>query len=108
VSVTAALLTLAAIWVATGLLTGLAMGRHGHDPFAWWLLGSLLGPLVVPLAVAALRWSQGSSRVLGEGAAARDRVDVLVGVDGSTHAAGALSAASSWSARDSAGSPWPG
>ena len=56
-SATTALLTLAAIWAGVGLLVALVMGRHGHDPFAWWLLGTMLGtmlgPLVVPLVAAA-------------------------------------------------------
>ena len=41
-SATTALFTLAGIGI--GLLLALVMGRHGHDPFAWWLLGTLLGP----------------------------------------------------------------
>ena len=52
---TTALLTLAATWIGIGVLLALLMGRHGHDPFAWWLLGTLLGPLALPLAVAAER-----------------------------------------------------
>jgi hypothetical protein len=39
-SATTALLTLGAIWFGVGLLFALVMGRHGHDPFAWWLLGT--------------------------------------------------------------------
>src|SRR6266508_3145829 len=49
-SATTALFVLAGAWVGAGLLVAFVMGRHGHDPFAWWLLGTVLGPLVVALA----------------------------------------------------------
>ncbi|HSO56490.1 MAG TPA: hypothetical protein VL330_27970 [Actinomycetes bacterium] len=52
-SATTAMFMLAGIWIGFGLLLALIMGRHGHDPFAWWLLGTLLGPLAVPLAVSS-------------------------------------------------------
>jgi hypothetical protein len=51
-SATTAMFTLAGIWIGIGLLLALVMGRHGHDPFAWWLLGTLLGPLAIPLALS--------------------------------------------------------
>jgi nucleotide-binding universal stress UspA family protein len=36
------------------LLVALVMGRYGHDPFAWWLLGTLLGPRLGRLALATV------------------------------------------------------
>ena len=58
------------------------MGRRGHAPFSWLVLGAVLGPLVVPLAFARA----GQARALPRAAAAgrwQGPVDVLVGVDGS-------------------------
>jgi nucleotide-binding universal stress UspA family protein len=89
-SATTALLTLAATWVGVGLLVALVMGRHGHDPFAWWLLGTILGPLVVPLVAAAEHRRADRARLLRAGVPGRGPVDVLVGVDGSPEAAAAL------------------
>jgi nucleotide-binding universal stress UspA family protein len=92
-SATPALLAVAAIWLSTGLLLGLAMGRHGYDPFAWWLLGTVLGPLAIPVALSAAHWPQDTPRVVQEGVAAAGPVDLLVGIDGSPQAAAALLAA---------------
>jgi nucleotide-binding universal stress UspA family protein len=91
-SATTALLTLAATWVGVGVLLALIMGRHGHDPFAWWLLGILLGPLALPLAVSADRQGERAWLVRAE-RPGRGPVDVLVGLDGSPEAAAALAAA---------------
>src|SRR5512133_656859 len=56
-SATTALGALAVIWVGIGLLLAWVMGRHGHDPFAWWLRGTLLGrwpcPWPFPSSAAA-------------------------------------------------------
>ena len=87
-----ALGALAATWVAVGLLLAVVMGRHGHDPFAWWLLGTVLGPLALPLAVAAQQRLRGRAWVVRSGRPGRGPVDVLVGLDGSAEAAAALAA----------------
>jgi nucleotide-binding universal stress UspA family protein len=71
-------------WLAIGLLTGLLMARRGHSWFAWTLLGTVLGPLVVPLVLLELRSEGGlRDRVLETGSAGTGNVDVLVGIDGS-------------------------
>jgi hypothetical protein len=44
-SATTLLLAAAAAWVAIGVTAGLAMGRRGHDPYSWLLLGVVFGPL---------------------------------------------------------------
>jgi nucleotide-binding universal stress UspA family protein len=94
VSVTTALLTLGATWLCAGLLLALVMGRHGHDPFPWWLIGSVLGPLALPLALSAKRRRLATaSRTVQAGVPGRGPVDVLVGIDGSPEAAAALTAA---------------
>jgi uncharacterized SAM-binding protein YcdF (DUF218 family) len=51
-SATSALLWVLALWLAIGVVAGLVMGRRGHDPFEWLLLGAMLGPLALPVAVA--------------------------------------------------------
>jgi nucleotide-binding universal stress UspA family protein len=89
-SATTALFVLAGTWVGAGLLVAFVMGRHGHDPFAWWLLGTVLGPLVVPMVVAAERRRADRARLVRAGVPGRGPVDVLVGVDGSPEAAAAL------------------
>ena len=89
-SATTAMFMLAGIWIGFGLLLALVMGRHGHDPFAWWLLGTLLGPLAVPLAVSSEgRQAERPERLRVE-VPGRGPVDVLVGLDGSPEAAAAL------------------
>jgi len=45
-------LIVVAVWAIVASTLALIMARRGHDPFVWWLLGAVLGPLAVPLAVA--------------------------------------------------------
>ncbi len=54
-SATAALAVVMAAWLAIGVVSGISMGRRGHDAFTWMLLGATLGPLVVPLALSTHR-----------------------------------------------------
>ena len=89
-SATTAMFILAGIWIGFGLVLALIMGRHGHDPFAWWLLGTLLGPVALPLAVSAERRQAEQAEQLRVGAPGRGPVDVLVGLDGSPEAGAAL------------------
>ncbi len=88
------LLGVALVWVALGFVLAVVMGRRGHDPFAWLVIGALLGPLAIALAVDASRHGEkGRPRVLtlmfsrGGGP-----VDVLAGVDGSPEGRAALGA----------------
>jgi hypothetical protein len=53
-SATTALALVMLIWSLIGVATGRIMDRRGHDRFTWWLLGTVLGPLVVPLALVTL------------------------------------------------------
>ena len=92
-SFTTFLLALACLWLFAGLGAGLVLGRRGHAPFTWVLLGAVLGPLVVPLAVVAIRDERkaGGARVSSRSKASTDHppsdaVDVLVGIDGSPQA----------------------
>jgi nucleotide-binding universal stress UspA family protein len=91
---TLALLIVGVGWLVIGVATGVVMGRRGHDPFAWLLVGVLLGPLALPPAVAAARHPDLTRpRRLLAGAPADGRVGLLVGIDGSAQAAAALDAA---------------
>jgi len=93
-SATVALAALALVLMCTGLVLAGVMGRRGHDPFGWWLLGTVLGPLALPLALSAERKRRSAVvRVLRQGTPGGGPVDVLVGIDGSPEAAAALMAA---------------
>jgi hypothetical protein len=38
-------------WVAIGVVSAVVMGRRGSARFSWLVLGVVLGPLVIPLAL---------------------------------------------------------
>ena len=81
------MLIVVAVFVLIGLVTAFVMGRNGHDPWMWGVLGALFGPLVIPLAVVGYRRDEGPAEIpLRSGAAAAGNVAVLVGVDGSPEA----------------------
>ena len=83
-----------AAWIVTGIVLGLVMGRRGHNAFGWLVIGSILGPLAVIIAlVLAHDEPQGASRTLVPAVRGQGPVDVLVGLDGSPEAANALHAA---------------
>jgi nucleotide-binding universal stress UspA family protein len=94
VSSTAFLSLLMATFVCIGFVLAIVMGRLGRSPFAWGLLGLLLGPIALLLAVAEVRneppwWT----RQVASGDPGRGPVDVLVGIDGSPESAAATTAA---------------
>jgi nucleotide-binding universal stress UspA family protein len=79
----------AALWVAVGTMTVvIVLHRHGHRESSWYLMGAVLGPLLIPLA---LERAQDPSRTLDHhtapnaaGAPGREGgITVIVGVDGS-------------------------
>jgi nucleotide-binding universal stress UspA family protein len=89
-----ALLILLVVWVTIGVVASIFMGRRGHNPFAWLVLGAILGPLVIPLGAVAVRQERMlQRRQLASGTSAGGTVDVLVGIDGSPEAQAALRAA---------------
>jgi nucleotide-binding universal stress UspA family protein len=94
VSYTVFLSLLMATFVCIGLVLAIVMGRLGHSPFAWGLLGLLLGPIALLLALVEVRnerpwWS----RLVASGDPGSGPVDVLVGIDGSPESAAAATAA---------------
>lgn len=88
---------IAGSWALVGVAASIVMGRRGHSPFTWLLLGAILGPLAIPLALLALRDERRDPRVkarpLREGTLGSGTVDVLVGIDGSVQSSAALRAA---------------
>jgi nucleotide-binding universal stress UspA family protein len=94
-SPTVLLLILFVSFVLIGVAASIFMGRRGHNPFAWLLLGAILGPLVIPvIAVAVHEERMHQRRKVVGGTSAGGAVDVLVGIDGSPEAEAALHAAS--------------
>ncbi|HET7488405.1 MAG TPA: universal stress protein [Acidimicrobiales bacterium] len=86
----------AVVWLAIGVVLSLVMGRRGHNAFAWLVLGALLGPLALFLAVDATRNDERVQPVVLLDAvpptAGTGPVDVLVGYDGSPEAEAAVDA----------------
>ena len=86
---TAVLFALLCAWLVIGIVSCFVMTRRGHDPWSWGVLGALLGPLVIPLALAAIRREGETSTVVASwhaGHVGRGPISVLVGVDGSVEA----------------------
>jgi nucleotide-binding universal stress UspA family protein len=81
-------------WFAIGVILAIVMGRRGHAPFTWFVLGTLLGPFGVLLAADAARRERRLAPAPGAAApAAAGGLAVLVGVDGSAESLSALDAA---------------
>jgi nucleotide-binding universal stress UspA family protein len=93
-SSTAFLSLLMATFACIGFVLAIVMGRLGRSPFAWGLLGLLLGPIALLLALVEVRnerplWT----RLVASGDPGGGPVDVLVGIDGSPESATATTAA---------------
>ena len=84
-------LTILVVWLAIGLVLSLVMGRRGHAPFGWFLVGTALGPLAVVLALTSLRPEEPRpTQVSAAASEGSGPVDALVGYDGSPEATAAL------------------
>lgn len=93
-SSTAFLSLLMATFACIGFVLAIVMGRLGYSPLAWGLLGLLLGPIALLLALVEVRkerpwWT----RLVASGDPGGGPVDVLVGIDGSPESAAATAAA---------------
>jgi len=85
------LVVVLAAWIGIGVVIAVVMGRRGHNSFGWLVVGALLGPIAMPIAVAGARSEpHGSVRVLAQAVPGAGEVDVLVGLDGSAESVGAL------------------
>jgi nucleotide-binding universal stress UspA family protein len=90
-SATGALVVLALPWALIGVVAAVVMGRRGHAVYPWVALGVVLGPLVIPLTISAVRREQSASEPTIVRADLRSpQLAVLAGVDGSEDATGAL------------------
>jgi nucleotide-binding universal stress UspA family protein len=82
-----------AVWLTIGTTLAVLMGRRGHSPFEWFLIGAVLGPIALPLA-----WGRISSEPAAPNREIVDAIpgsgtgpiDVLVGIDGSPDSETAL------------------
>jgi nucleotide-binding universal stress UspA family protein len=93
VSFTVFLSLLMATFACIGFVLAIVMGRLGHSPFAWGVLGLVLGPIALLLALVAARDQRSPSQVVASGIPGSGPVDVLVGIDGSPESAAATTAA---------------
>lgn len=80
------------VWVTIGVSLGILMGRRGYSAFGWGVIGAVLGPIAIAVAVFADRAPE-ASEVIDPGLAGPGPVNVLVGVDGSAEALAAAEAA---------------
>lgn len=92
-----AVVAIGGIWVSMGVVLGVVMGRRGHNAFGWLVLGTVLGPLAVILAIDALHHdapgASAASDVEPATLSPSSGVDILAGVDGSPEARAALESA---------------
>lgn len=86
------IVVLAAAWLTIGLALSLVLGRRGHDGFTWLVIGTLLGPLALLLALDAVQNGESSEPLASTvaGIVPDGGIDVLVGADGSEDARAAL------------------
>jgi nucleotide-binding universal stress UspA family protein len=82
-----------AVWLTVAITLAVLMGRRGHSPFEWFLIGAVLGPIALPIAWGRIRDEPTAPDrevvdvAPGSGAGP---VDVLVGIDGSVESEAAL------------------
>ncbi len=93
---TTLVVTLIVAWIVVGLLSGLWMARHGHDPL-WILIALVLGPLFIPIAIERVQRRPSVAAFGQKGAPPRRDGDaglrVLVGLDGSAESERGLTTA---------------
>jgi nucleotide-binding universal stress UspA family protein len=94
-SATAALFIVLVVWVTIGIVASILMGRRGHNPQAWLVLGAILGPLIVPVALVSVADERIRERreVASGSPSPQGMVDVLVGIDGSPESEAAVQTA---------------
>lgn len=89
-----ALLLALAGWISVGPVLSVVMGRRGYSPAAWGILGAILGPLALPLALDTFwRRRDDEPSVLATAPHRPGPSSVLVAIDGSAEARMALARA---------------
>ncbi|SFF53631.1 Nucleotide-binding universal stress protein, UspA family [Blastococcus tunisiensis] len=79
------------LWVLVGLVAVLLfLGRRGYRSGTWYLLGAVLGPLFLPIAMERGRRAPDDTEVAARRDAPSERLTVLVGVDGSAESDAAV------------------
>lgn len=74
-------------WLLVGVSLSLFMGRRGYEGFSWLVIGTLLGPLALLVAVDTARASkERQPTVVADQPGGGGPVDVLIGFDGSPEA----------------------
>jgi nucleotide-binding universal stress UspA family protein len=90
-----AVLVIGVTWLTIGIALSVLMGRRGFDAYGWFVLGLILGPLALVMAVYAVRHdTEAAPEVLAQAPRLEGPVDVLVGFDGSDESRAALDSAS--------------
>jgi nucleotide-binding universal stress UspA family protein len=86
----------AGAWMLEALALGYIMGRRGYEAYSWTLVGTVLGPIAVVIALTfVFRPPSREPRLLRGGRRGTGSIDVLVGIDGSPAAAAAVHRAGS-------------
>jgi nucleotide-binding universal stress UspA family protein len=79
-----AVLVIAGVWLAIGVVLSVVMGRRGHFGPGWGILGAMLGPFAIVAAVASVRLEREEvPATIAVPESCGGPVDVLVGIDGS-------------------------
>lgn len=77
----------AGTWLSIGVVLALVMGRRGHGAWGWLVLGAVMGPFAIALALDAGRHHEALHETVAQGTTwGGGSVDVVVGVDGSPEA----------------------
>lgn len=89
---TEGLAIIAVAWLLIGFTVAVLMRRAGHDFWVWLVLGTLLGPLAIPLAVERARYHKETSPGVAPGDA-HGGLDIVAGIDGSSESLSAVASA---------------
>lgn len=82
----------ATIWFACGLSAALFLGRHGHRSWAWYVIGLVLGPIMLPIATEVAH-RRGILVLATTPSEDRGRLRALAAIDGSVESDLAFKAA---------------
>lgn len=90
---TSYLLVVGILWVTVGLVVAFIMRRRGYNLYLWFVLGTVLGPFIVPYAIERSRFHAVERDSDPVPTSYRSGFDVLAGLDGSDESIAALHAA---------------